>query len=170
MAISPAPSTLTHSEVAELLERSGLSEESEAATRVPSAWSYLDVRTPEEFATGHIEGAYNVPYQLGDLAGLHPNPEFVELMTATFRPDAPLIVGCRSGSRATSAARALRSAGFIEVRVHSGSLAGARDAFGRLEPGWTRAGYQLSHTAVPGRTYSELRAAALRLGPTSVGV
>jgi len=169
MAISPAPSTLTHSEVADLLQRHGPAAGSEPLTRAPLAWSYLDVRTPEEFATGHIAGAYNIPYQLGDLAGLHPHPEFVDLVTTTFRPAAPLIIGCRSGSRATAAARALQGAGFAELRVHLGSLAGTRDAFGRLEPGWIRAGYPLCHTALPGRTYVELRAGSLRPGPTSAG-
>ena len=65
----------------------------------------LDVRTPEEFAAGHIPGAVNIPYdelehRLEELAGMH---------------DAEIIVYCRTGRRAKIAEQALLDAGFASV-------------------------------------------------------
>lgn len=145
MANAPVSVTIRHAQVALLLDASAR-----------EGWCYLDVRTPQEFATGHVPGAYNIPFQFGDLAGLRPNPRFVEVVAARFAPLAPLIVGCRSGGRALSAARALQDQGFANLRVHLGSLAGSRDAFGRLEPGWLRAGYSVTATPTVGRSYFEL--------------
>lgn len=64
----------------------------------------LDVRAPEEFANGHIEGAMNVPLQylnkrIGELGGL----------------DRPIIVYCQSGTRSDGAVGILRRAGFQKV-------------------------------------------------------
>lgn len=145
MANEPAPLSIQHAQVALLLEASA-----------HDGWCYLDVRTPQEFATGHIPGAFNIPFQFGDLAGLSPNPRFVEVVVARFAPHAPLILGCRSGGRALAAARVLQTRGFAKLHVHLGSLAGSRDAFGRLEPGWLRAGYSVASTPMAGRSYVEL--------------
>jgi len=65
----------------------------------------IDVRTPGEFAAGHLPGAFNLPLQelpgrLGELGA----------------KDAPLVLYCRSGARSASAARSLRTAGFAAVR------------------------------------------------------
>jgi rhodanese-related sulfurtransferase len=65
----------------------------------------LDVRTPSEFASGHIEGAVLIPVQalaqrLGELDEVKERPVFVY---------------CRSGNRSTVAARMLVDAGFDEV-------------------------------------------------------
>lgn len=140
-------SALGHADVAALL-----------AEDSPEPWVYLDVRTTPEFATGHVPGAYNIPYQHGDLAGLHLNEAFTDIVSATFSPHTRLILGCRSGARAASAERLLTGAGFTQMHVHLGSLAGARDAFGQLQPGWVALGYPVSVTPVPGRTYAELLA------------
>lgn len=148
MANEPTPISLDHAQVARLLD-----------APPPETWCYLDVRTPQEFATGHIGGAYNIPFQFGDLAGLHPNPRFIEVAVTSFSPRTPLILGCRSGGRALAAARVLLSQGFANLRVHLGSLAGSRDAFGRLEPGWLRAGYLVTSSPTAGRSYAELAAA-----------
>jgi rhodanese-related sulfurtransferase len=173
MAPPPRPSTLTHAEVADLLQlaQPGAMQREEVSPSQPasSTWSYLDVRTPEEFSTGHVPGAYNIPYQLGDLAGLHPNPAFLRVVAATFSPEAPLIIGCRSGGRAASAERALKSAGFTELHVHLGSLAGARDAFGRIKPGWIQAGFTVAESALRGHSHAELDAAGFAVKPTRAG-
>jgi phage shock protein E len=64
----------------------------------------VDVRTPSEFAAGHIEGALNIPVQeLGDrLQELEPR-------------DQAVVVYCRSGHRSGNAARLLTRAGFPTV-------------------------------------------------------
>lgn len=73
----------------------------------------VDVRTPEEFADGHVPGAVNVPLdQLG-----------AKLDTLAPR-DAEVAVICRSGSRSAAASRKLASAGYTKVTdVDGGTLA-----------------------------------------------
>lgn len=60
----------------------------------------LDVRTPAEFAQGHIEGARNVPLdQLDQQVAMLPR-------------EVPVVVYCASGRRSDAAARRLATAGF----------------------------------------------------------
>ena len=70
----------------------------------------LDVRTPEEFADGHLPGARNVPHDA--LAG-----RLDELPVAE---DDEIVVHCHSGRRATAAEEVLRDAGFTHVRDLTG--------------------------------------------------
>jgi rhodanese-related sulfurtransferase len=65
----------------------------------------LDVRTPREFAAGHIEGAVLVPVQV--LAARIGDLEVAR--------DRPVFIYCRTGNRSTVAARQLIDAGFSEV-------------------------------------------------------
>ena len=76
----------------------------DARQLVASGARLVDVRTPGEFAAGHIPGAVNIPVQQLDnrLAELQPK-------------DAAIVVYCRSGSRSSSAARMLKNAGFAVV-------------------------------------------------------
>jgi phage shock protein E len=64
----------------------------------------VDVRTPAEFAAGHIPGAVNIPLQQldGRLSELQPK-------------DQAVVLYCRSGNRSGTAARMLKSAGFAAV-------------------------------------------------------
>jgi phage shock protein E len=64
----------------------------------------VDVRGPEEYAAGHIDGAVNV--SVGDLP-----QRLMELGPK----DKPLVLYCQHGVRATKAADILRKAGFTEV-------------------------------------------------------
>jgi phage shock protein E len=64
----------------------------------------LDVRTPQEFASGHLPGAINIPVQeldrrMGELAG----------------KERPIVLYCRSGMRSGRAARMLEKAGYAAV-------------------------------------------------------
>ena len=57
-------------------------------------WTYVDVRTPEEFQAGHVAGAYNVPFALRDASGrMAPNPDFAASMKRIFPSDARLVLG-----------------------------------------------------------------------------
>ena len=59
----------------------------------------LDVRTREEYGEGHIEGAFNIPYdEINDLIDLDK--------------DAVLFVYCKSGKRSKIAAEKLLELGF----------------------------------------------------------
>lgn len=64
----------------------------------------LDVRTPEEFAEGHIAGAVNIP--LDSLSS-----RLSEVPT-----DEPVVVYCRSGNRSAQAVEILQDAGYTQVR------------------------------------------------------
>lgn len=103
------------------------------------AFTYVDVRTDEEFADGHPEGAVNVPFMRTSPSGMEPNPAFLSTMERAFEKDAPLVVGCKMGGRSARAAQALTGAGFTRVLDQRAGWDGTRGTFGEItEPGWSR--------------------------------
>jgi phage shock protein E len=78
-------------------------EVSEARKLIAAGARLLDVRTPAEFAGGHLKGAVNIPVQ--ELAGRLGELDKSETV----------LVYCASGGRSASAARLLGSAGFGKV-------------------------------------------------------
>ena len=72
----------------------------------------LDVRTPSEYETAHIPGAYNVPL---DLLGEHGR----EIRSNV---DVPVVLICQSGQRARRAEEALRAAGMPNLHVLDGGM------------------------------------------------
>jgi rhodanese-related sulfurtransferase len=94
--------TLTTIDPAGLRERL----ESAAALRV------LDVRSPAEFETVHIAGAYNVPL---DLLREHRDEIVGHL-------EQDVILVCRSGQRASQAEQTLRAAGLDNVHILDGGM------------------------------------------------
>jgi rhodanese-related sulfurtransferase len=71
----------------------------------------IDVRTPGEYETAHIEGSYNVPLdQLGEHAA--------ELA----RLDHPVVLVCQSGARANKALDQLSEAGKRNLRLLTGGI------------------------------------------------
>lgn len=84
----------------------------------PAEALLLDVRSPEEFAAGHVPGATNVPH--AEVAG-----RVSELGDDRARP---VIVYCESGRRAQRAETALLAAGFTDVRHLEGDIRAWRDA------------------------------------------
>src|SRR5712671_835262 len=109
----------------------------EAKRLVDEGYTYVDVRTVEEFDIRHPAGALNVP-----LASAHPHDTgFLAVMRRFFGLDAKIVVGCATGVRSQRAARMLAEAGFLEVVDQRAGLDGARSPFGALvEPGWKAAG------------------------------
>lgn len=92
-------------------------------------FTYVDVRTPDEFAAGHPEGARNVPL----------DDAFIVEMAKAFAKDAKIIVGCKSGGRSARAAHELAIAGFTNVLDQRAGWDGTRGTFGEIvEPGWSR--------------------------------
>ncbi len=130
----------------------------EAHTKMTDeAHVYVDVRTEEEFAAGHPDGAFNVPVMVATAAGLAPNPDFVAVMERVFAKDAPIIVGCKMGGRSARAAKELAVAGFTRILDQRAGWDGARGSFGELtEPGWSRADLPTESGAPPGRSYEAL--------------
>jgi rhodanese-related sulfurtransferase len=78
----------------------------------------LDVRSPAEFASGHIAAARHIP-----------ESQLLERMKEIekFR-SRPIIVSCNTGTRATAVCAALRKLGFAEAFVLRGGLAAWRQA------------------------------------------
>jgi rhodanese-related sulfurtransferase len=72
----------------------------------------LDVRTPGEFETAHIAGAYNVPL---DLLREHRD-EIVKHL------DDDVVLVCRSGQRASQAEETLRNVGLTNVHILDGGI------------------------------------------------
>lgn len=77
----------------------------EAYRRTESAL-LVDVREAEEYATGHIPGAVNVPLST--------------LAEADLPKDRPLFLYCLRGSRSARAASVLKSRGYSRVRSIGG--------------------------------------------------
>ncbi len=65
----------------------------------------IDVRTPEEFADGHIQGAVNIPVQ---------QPGFAAEV-AQLDPNGIYAVYCRSGNRSQPAVAEMKNAGITTV-------------------------------------------------------
>jgi rhodanese-related sulfurtransferase len=72
----------------------------------------LDVREPNEFSTGHLPDALNIPVG-------HVHTRIGEL--AKFK-DKPIIVYCRTGQRSAHAAVMLRKQGFASVHNLAGGV------------------------------------------------
>jgi len=82
----------------------------------------LDIRTPEEFAGGHLPRAVNIDYMADG---------FAEAI-AELDKDAVYLMHCASGGRSTKSIGAFQSAGFKHVsHLDSGTM------------GWTAAGLPL---------------------------
>ena len=132
----------------------------QAKARIDGGWSYVDVRSVEEFAAGHAVGAYNVPVAVmnAEMGGLEPNPDFVEVMKKNFAADSELVLACAAGGRSMHACEALVAAGFSRLVNMHGGFSGARDMSGNVQqPGWQAMGYPTTVDADPERTYDALR-------------
>jgi rhodanese-related sulfurtransferase len=82
----------------------------------------VDVRTPEEFAQGHIEDAVNIDVEDASFA----------TAIAGLDPEVTYLVYCRTGNRSASAVAQMRSAGLSDVIDVEGGVVS-----------WTEAGLPL---------------------------
>lgn len=88
---SDAVTTVTGQQVAEAVSEPGV--------------IVIDVRTPEEYAAGHVAGAANIDVQDPGFAA-----EIAQLPT-----DGAYVVYCRSGNRSAAAADQMADAGFTDI-------------------------------------------------------
>jgi rhodanese-related sulfurtransferase len=86
---------------------------------VSSTTVVIDVRTPAEFATGHLDGAINIDVQSADF----------EDRIAQLDPTGDFVVYCRSGNRSGQAITRMESLGFTNL-VNGGSVASASASTG----------------------------------------
>jgi len=78
----------------------------------------LDVRTPEEFAEGHLEGAVLVDFY---------DPDFADQLAA-LDTEVPYLVYCRSGNRSGQALSVMDQLGFASAVDIDGGIVAWSDA------------------------------------------
>ena len=85
----------------------------------------MDVRTPQEYAQGHLPGAVNVDVSSPDFAA----------QIATLDPNAPYAVYCRSGNRSGVAVATMAEQGFTGAYHLGGGIGAWQDAGGEVVTG-----------------------------------
>jgi thioredoxin len=83
----------------------------EKANELPNA-PLIDVRTPDEFADGHLRNAKNIDW----------NGSTFESQIGSLDKTQPVLVYCLSGGRSGSAAAKMRSMGFAQVYEMAGGI------------------------------------------------
>ncbi len=83
---------------------------------VPAGAIVVDVRTPAEYAAGHLAGAQNIDAEAPDFA----------TRIAALDPAGQYLVYCRTGNRAAFAASQMAARGFAHVTNLGGLEAAAR--------------------------------------------
>ena len=78
----------------------------------------VDVREPEEFATGHMIGAKNVPLNQLD----------EKLASTVKNKNVPLLLVCATGARAQRAVAMAKKLGFEQAQAVAGGLKAWKDA------------------------------------------
>jgi len=84
----------------------------------PAGLVVLDVRTTEEFAEGHLDGAMMIDFYAPDFAD----------QIATLDRDVPYLLYCRSGNRSSQARAIMEQLGFTDVADVDGGIAAWVDA------------------------------------------
>eukprot|EP00193_Tetraselmis_chui_P008956 CAMPEP_0177768828 /NCGR_PEP_ID=MMETSP0491_2-20121128/9949_1 /TAXON_ID=63592 /ORGANISM="Tetraselmis chuii, Strain PLY429" /LENGTH=199 /DNA_ID=CAMNT_0019285701 /DNA_START=98 /DNA_END=697 /DNA_ORIENTATION=+ len=101
----------------------------DAAEKLETGWTYLDVRTVEEFEEQRVPGAINVPVFVRGPGGMEPNPNFATAaLEAIPKTASQVLVGCKSGQRSQAAIQQLSSVGcdFEMENVDGGIMAWAQ--------------------------------------------
>ncbi len=94
------------------LELTSVGDVVEIVEAPPADLVILDIRTPEEFAAGHLAGAINVDYYASDFEA-----QLGELDTSV-----PYVMYCNSGNRSSNALPLMDSIGFEEVYELDGGI------------------------------------------------
>ena len=97
----------------------------EAADELGTGAVLVDVREPEEWQHGHINGSVPAPRGLLEFFADPASPRH----KAQLDPGRRMIVVCASGARASLAAATLKAMGYSDVAILDGGL-----------KGWTEAG------------------------------
>lgn len=94
------------------LELTSVGSIAEIVAEPPADLVILDIRTPEEFAAGHIAGAINIDYYASDF----------EARLGELDLDVPYVMYCNSGNRSGNALPLMDSIGFAEVYELDGGI------------------------------------------------
>lgn len=90
----------------------------EAEKLLKAGAKVVDVRTPEEFKSGHIKGASNVDFHGTDFAA----------KVNALPKNEPVILHCAAGGRSTKALETLKAAGFGKIYHLKGGFSAWEDA------------------------------------------
>lgn len=90
----------------------GATEAQSVIDDAPTDLVVLDVRTPEEFAEGHLADAVNIDFYAGDFAD----------QLAALDPETPYVLYCRSGNRSGTTAEMMEELGFADVTEVDGGI------------------------------------------------
>ncbi|QIM22912.1 rhodanese-like domain-containing protein [Phycicoccus sp. HDW14] len=85
----------------------------------------VDVRTPQEFAQGHLAGAVNIDVS---------SPDFAARLSA-LDPGAPYAVYCHSGNRSGAAVASMAQLGFTGAYHLAGGIGAWQEAGGEVVTG-----------------------------------
>lgn len=116
---------------------------------------YLDVRTEQEFAAGHVPRAINIPVAFPGPGGqMQPNPEFLDIVQKVIGKDQPVVCGCKVGGRSQMAAILMEQVGYEDLVNLQGGFSGLQDpTTGEVIPGWEEEGYEVDATVDEGNSY-----------------
>lgn len=85
-----------------------------------SVAAVIDVRTPAEFAEGHLDGAINIDFQSASF----------ESQISELDESADYVIYCRSGNRAGKAIDSMKGQGFTGNLTNAGGIESASNATG----------------------------------------
>ncbi|MGN6607077.1 MAG: rhodanese-like domain-containing protein [Jatrophihabitans sp.] len=86
-------------------------------SELPAGAVILDVREPDEWAHGHIDGAVHVP--------MNSLPQRLAYEPGPITPDTPVVVVCKVGGRSAHVTAWLNRQGYDAVNLDGGMLAWA---------------------------------------------
>ena len=92
--------------IATIKKMLGIGPQVDLGTLIANGGIIVDVRTPGEYASGHVKGSVNIPL------------DSLRSQIAKLKKDKPVITCCASGMRSASAKSILQSNGFADV--HNG--------------------------------------------------
>ncbi len=88
---------------------------SEINVDMSSVAAVVDVRTPQEYSEGHLDGALNIDFQ---------GPNFSSEIS-TLDSSANYVIYCRSGNRAGKAIEFMKNNGFTGILTNAGAATDA---------------------------------------------
>lgn len=92
--------------------KSGNAQQFDSVITASNDEQIVDVRTPDEFAEGHLEGAQNIDWNNADFS----------INVGALDKSKPVLVYCHSGNRSTQAAEYLAKNGFTNVYELDGGI------------------------------------------------
>jgi rhodanese-related sulfurtransferase len=99
-------------DTASKLQLTTVSDVADIVASPPDGLVILDIRTPEEFAAGHLAGAINIDYYASDF----------EAKLSTLDLEVPYVMYCNSGNRSSNALPLMDTIGFREVYELDGGI------------------------------------------------